>query len=109
MYKRQALERDRKKYNIQLKQMKDTEKKDKYKVYGEILTAYGYSIEPGTKKFETENFYTGETITIPLDETLSPIDNAKKFYDKSVSYTHLDVYKRQSFNHSYVRFSNVFF
>ena len=77
-----ALERDRKKYNIQLKQMKDTEKKDKYKVYGEILTAYGYSIEPGTKKFETENFYTGEPITIPLDETLSPIDNAKKFYDK---------------------------
>ena len=56
--------------------------KDKYKVYGEILTAYGYSIEPGTKKFETENFYTGEPITIPLDETLSPIDNAKKFYDK---------------------------
>lgn len=40
-----ALERDRKKYNIQLKQMKDTEKKDKYKVYGEILTAYGYSID----------------------------------------------------------------
>ena len=77
-----ALERDRKKYNIQLKQMKDTEKKDKYKVYGEILTAYGYSIEPGTKKFETENFYTGEPITIPLDETLSPIDNAKKFYYK---------------------------
>ena len=47
-----ALERDRKKYNIQLKQMKDTEKKDKYKVYGEILTAYGYSIEPGTKNLK---------------------------------------------------------
>ncbi len=77
-----ALERDRKKYNIQLKQMKDTEKKDKYKVYGEILTAYGYSIETGAKKFNTENFYTGEPISIPLDETLTPIENANKYFEK---------------------------
>ena len=77
-----ALERDRKKYDIQLKQMKDTEKKDKYKVYGELLTAYGYSIEPGTRTFEAENFYTGKPVKITLDPTLSPIDNAKKFFDK---------------------------
>lgn len=77
-----ALERDRKKYDIQLKQMKDTEKKDKYKVYGELLTAYGYSIEPGTKVFEVENFYTGEMVKITLDDTISPIDNAKKFFEK---------------------------
>lgn len=77
-----ALERDRKKYDIQLKQMKDTEKKDKYKVYGELLTAYAYSIEPGTKVFEVENFYTGEMVKITLDGTLSAIDNAKKFFDK---------------------------
>lgn len=77
-----ALERDRKKYDIQLKQLKDTEKKDKYKVYGELLTAYGYSIEPGTKVFEVENFYTGNLVKITLDSTISPIDNAKKFFDK---------------------------
>lgn len=77
-----ALERDNKKYNIQLKQLKDTEKKEKYKVYGELLTTYGYSIEPGTKEFETIDFYTGNPVKIPLDTTLSPIDNAKKFFDK---------------------------
>lgn len=77
-----ALERDNKKYNIQLKQLKDTEKKEKYKVYGELLTTYGYSIEPGTKKFDTIDFYTGNPVTIPLDDTLSPIDNAKKFFEK---------------------------
>lgn len=44
-----ALERENKKYNLQLHQLKDTEKKDKYKVYGELLTTYGYSITPGTK------------------------------------------------------------
>lgn len=77
-----ALERDRKKFAIQEKQLKDTEKKDKFKIYGELLTTYGYSIKPGTRKFETVNFYTGEPVTIPLDPTLSPIDNAKKFFDK---------------------------
>ncbi|MFQ9515537.1 MAG: NFACT family protein [Eubacterium sp.] len=77
-----ALERDRKKYDLQLKQMKDTDKKDKYKVYGELLTTYGYSIEPGTRVFETVDFYTGKDVKITLDDTLSPIDNAKKFFEK---------------------------
>lgn len=77
-----ALERDNKKYNIQLKQLKDTEKKEKYKVYGELLTTYGYSIEPGTREFETIDFYTGNPVKIPLDPTISPIDNAKKFFEK---------------------------
>lgn len=76
------LERNIKKYDIQLKQLKDTEKKDKFKVYGELITAYGYSVEQGAKSFEADNYYTGEKITIPLDDTLSPIDNAKKYFDK---------------------------
>ena len=37
-----ALDRSRKKYDLQSKQLKDTEKRDKYKVYGELITAYGY-------------------------------------------------------------------
>lgn len=77
-----ALERDNKKYQLQLKQLKDTEKKDKYKVYGELLTTYGYSIEPGTKEFETIDFYTGNPVKILLDVTLTPIDNAKKYFEK---------------------------
>ncbi|MCR5836879.1 MAG: NFACT family protein [Lachnospiraceae bacterium] len=77
-----ALEKDNKKYALQLKQLKDTEKKDKYKVYGELLTTYGYSVEAGSKECECENFYTGETVKIPLDPTLTPIENAKKYFDK---------------------------
>ena len=77
-----ALERENKKYNLQLRQLKDTEKKDKYKVYGDLLTTYGYSIEPGTKVFETIDFYTGNPVKITLDTTLSPIENAKKFFEK---------------------------
>lgn len=76
------LERNVKKYDLQLKQLKDTEKKDKYKVYGELINAYGYGVETGVKSFEADNYYTGEKITIPLDENLTPIENSKKYFEK---------------------------
>ncbi|MGN0482977.1 MAG: NFACT family protein [Lachnospiraceae bacterium] len=77
-----ALERNRKKYDLQCKQMKDTEKRDKYRIYGELLNTYGYGLEEGSRKLETINYYTGEPITIPLDPTLTPQENAKKYFDK---------------------------
>ncbi|MDY4771152.1 MAG: NFACT RNA binding domain-containing protein [Lachnospiraceae bacterium] len=77
-----ALERKRKKYAIQQKQMKDTQKKDKFKVYGELINTYGYGLEPGCKSFQALNYYTNEEITIPLDDTLTPAENAKKYFDK---------------------------
>ena len=77
-----ALERNIKKYDLQVRQMKDTEKRDKYKVYGELLNTYGYHDAPGAKSLDAPNYYTGETITIPLDETLTPQENAKKYFDK---------------------------
>ncbi|MBP3338947.1 MAG: NFACT family protein [Lachnospiraceae bacterium] len=77
-----TLEKDYKKYELQLRQLKDTEKRDKYKVYGELITAYGYGVEPGSKSMNALNYYTNEEITIPLDETISVMDNAKKYFDK---------------------------
>ncbi len=76
------LERDVKKYDLQLKQLKDTEKMDKYKVYGELLHAYGYNIPEGTKSYEADNYYTGDKITIPLDPDLTPMENAAKYFDR---------------------------
>lgn len=77
-----ALERNRKKLTLQQKQMKDTQKKDKYKIYGELINTYGYGLEEGCKSFNALNYYTNEEITIPLDPTLSPGDNAKKYFEK---------------------------
>ncbi|MCC8044711.1 MAG: NFACT family protein [Clostridiales bacterium] len=77
-----ALDRCRKKYELQLKQLKDTEKRDKYRVYGELIHTYGYDVPPKAKSFEALNYYTGEMITIPLDPTLTPQENAQKYFDK---------------------------
>ena len=77
-----ALERNRKKLDLQSKQMKDTQKMNKYKVYGELINTYGYNLEEGCKSFKALNYYTNEEITIPLDPTMSPQENAKKYFDR---------------------------
>lgn len=77
-----VLERNVKKYDLQLKQLKDTEKKDKYRIYGELLNTYGYSAPPGARSIEADNYYTGEKITIPLDPELTASENAKRYFDR---------------------------
>lgn len=77
-----ALERNVKKYDLQVKQLKDTEKREKYRIYGELLNAYGYGVEQGAKSMEALNYYTNEMITVPLDPMLTAGENAKKYFDK---------------------------
>ncbi len=59
---------------------------EKYKLYGELLTAYAYMGKDYISEIELTDYNSGEQILIPLDETLSMIDNAKwyfKLYTKS--------------------------
>lgn len=77
-----ALERNVKKLDLQKKQLEDTEKKDKYRIYGELINTYGYNVAEGSKSFEALNYYTGENITIPLDPTIPVLENGKKYFEK---------------------------
>ncbi len=77
-----ALERNVKKYDLQRRQLRDTEKREKYKVYGELLHTYGYSAEPQAKSITVLNYYTNEELTIPLDPELTAMENAAKYFDK---------------------------
>ncbi len=77
-----ALERNVKKLSLQEKQLNDTKKKDKYKIYGELLNTYGYECKTGDKYLKAADYYSGDVITIPLDPLLSASENAKKYFDK---------------------------
>ncbi len=77
-----ALERNRKKYDLQIKQLKDTENREKYKVYGELIHTYGYHLEDGAKTLEALNYYTNEMVKIPLDAAKTPAENAQRYFDK---------------------------
>lgn len=77
-----ALERNRKKYDLQKKQLRDTENREKYKVYGELIHTYGYNLAPNSRELTVLNYYTNEEITILLDPTLTPAENAQKYFNK---------------------------
>ena len=77
-----ALERNRKKYDLQARQIKDTQNRDKFRVYGELINTYGYGLPEGAATLEAINYYTNEPVTIPLDSTKTPAENAQKFFNK---------------------------
>ena len=75
------LERNQKKYSLQMKQLKDSEKREKYKVYGELINAFGYGLTPDDKFLEAANYYDdNKIIKIPIDNTKTPAENAQKYF-----------------------------
>lgn len=77
-----TLERAVKKYDIQQKQLRDTQKKDKFRIYGEMLNTYGYSAAPGDKSLTCINYYDNTEIVIPLDPQKTALENAQKYFDR---------------------------
>ena len=77
-----AIERVAKKLDLQEKQFADTEKKDRFRICGELLTTYGYSAVSGSESFTCTNYYDNSEITIALDPALSIMDNAKRYYER---------------------------
>ncbi len=77
-----ALERNYKKYDLQLKELKDTEKRDQYRIYGELINTYGYELKGGEDSLTCFNYYTNEDIRIPLDGQLTASENAQKYFDR---------------------------
>lgn len=78
-----------KKYSLRLEsinnKLKECKNKDLYKLYGELITAnlYKFSKDYNSDKVELENYYDNNVIlTIPLDNTISIANNAKKFFKK---------------------------
>lgn len=76
------LDRCYKKMDLQRKQLRDTEKKDKFKIYGELLNTYGYQLTKEDTTLTCVNYYDGNEITIPVDPTLSSSENANRYFEK---------------------------
>ena len=78
------LDRCRKKLQIENETIAKAEKRDKYRVYGDLIMANLYAIQKGDKQVTVDNFYDegGGQITIPLKEDLSAAENARRFYTR---------------------------
>ena len=78
------IERYSRKATILKEDIKKAENKDKYRLYGDIITANIYKIKKGDTELATENFYSEnqEEIIIPLDRELSPPENAQRYFSR---------------------------
>ena len=78
-----SLDRVRRKYDLQLRQLKDTEKRDKYRVYGELIQTYGYSSYDGSDSMTAADFYNdNKEVRIPMDPSLSVSENAQRYFER---------------------------
>lgn len=71
-----------KKLNILKATLKDAEKKDKHKKYGDLLTGNLYAIKAGDKFAVVTDYFSEnlEQVSIPLLPELSPAANAQRYY-----------------------------
>ncbi len=76
------VERASRKYDQQLQQLKSTEDRDKYRIYGELLNTYGYELRGGEESLKCINYYDNQEIVIPLDPELSASENSKRYFEK---------------------------
>ena len=77
------LERESKKLNLQSRQLKDTEKRDKYRLCGELLHTWQYNIAPGSSSVTVPNYYDDDKeVKIQLDPNKTASENAQRYYEK---------------------------
>lgn len=76
------IDRCRKKIVIHQDILSKSRDRDKYKIYGDLLTANLYRIEPSSGSITVQNYYSEnlEEIKIPLKPELSPSRNAQRYY-----------------------------
>ncbi len=68
------------KHEARLRDQQSTAAAECKRLYGELLTANLHAVEKGARTASLLNYYTGETVDIPLDPRLSAGANAQKYY-----------------------------
>ena len=63
------------------KELEGCKDKEKFRLYGDLLSANMYALQKGAMFYDVENYYDeNKTIRIPADPTLTPSQNAQKYY-----------------------------
>lgn len=94
------IERCRKKIAIHKDNLEKSKNREKYKIYGDLLTANMYTVQQGEKKAVVENFYQSpaEKIEIPLKPELLPSENAQRYYKLYRKAKTTEMYAKEQIN-----------
>lgn len=66
--------------------LQKAENADKYRLYGELLTANLHMVKSGDRSVTVTSYYDGSAVTIPLDPKYAPAKNAQNYYKKYGKY-----------------------
>lgn len=76
-----ALDKAEKKRALQNEKILECADIEKYRIWGELLTANIYLVKKGAKSVTVKNYYDNmNDLDIPLDNTISPSANAQKYF-----------------------------
>jgi predicted ribosome quality control (RQC) complex YloA/Tae2 family protein len=67
---------------IDVERLSECENADYFKLCGELIVSNIFKIKKGDDALVCTNYYSGENITIPLDNKLSPSKNSAAYYAK---------------------------
>lgn len=77
-----AIKKVKKRLNAINARLSDAYSAEENKIKGELILANIYKIRRGDNFCEVDNYYNGEKIKISLDSTLTPAENAERYYKK---------------------------
>lgn len=77
-----AVSRTEKKLAIQRQSVLEAESRETYKQYGDLILSNLWQIGKSAETLTCNNYYDGQDVTIPLDKTLTPQQNAQAYYKK---------------------------
>lgn len=78
------VEKNSKKMQIAHSRIEECKNHENWKMYGDLIMSNQYRINSDMESVDVENFYSEEmeTITIPLEKGLTPVENSQKYYKK---------------------------
>ncbi len=81
---RGQVERCEKKLALQEQELANAARMEEYRIMGEVLNAHLYELQRGSREAVLPNWYdpSGGTIRIPLDERLTPSQNAQRYFKR---------------------------
>ena len=77
-----AISRTEKKLAIQRQSVLDAESRETYKQYGDLILSNVHMVGKNSEILACFNYYDNTEVSIPLDKTLTPQQNAQAYYKK---------------------------
>lgn len=69
-----------KKLASRLEDLRECEKKEQYRLWGDLLTSNIYRLKQGEKSADCIDYISGENVSVPMDTRLTPAKNAQRYY-----------------------------